>query len=187
MSLSEIVQDKAREMQMMREVTVIMRYGVDHYPAIIAETPIIFSPKTDKLDDRSFETIRKAWGFAMTRRKTEEPLITGKSLSERLEDLLVEAFKPSEKKAGMEQHFIDAAKYPVPSEYEVHLPLGSQSLRKRILESLVPFHETRSMLLRLERDLELPMRHLQIMHVPVNSLAELQASARASRGALTIN
>lgn len=66
--------------------------------------------------------------------------------------------------------FVRAAKHPVPSDYKIELPVPEpeKGLRADIIGSLIPFEETRAMFLRLERDLDLPMREILIAHTPVN-------------------
>ncbi len=177
-TLSDRVHATARRLEAMREVTVIMWHGVDGHPQIICENNVVFSPKTDEIDTECLPTIRKAWLESISRQSAGEALFfSDRDSPERMKEKIAAALEDlDEQKLTMDEAFINAARYPVPSEYAVNLPIGSAGLRRKILESLVPFHQTRAMLLKLEDELELPMRCLHVMHVPVNPVTQLRAS-----------
>ena len=174
----------------MREVTVIMHYAIpDHKVTgeLISPFYFTFPSKTDVVDSKEIETLRKFWRDALTRRHPEaDTTIKNKPLEEKLRDIMAAAIRPAQEMTT-EEALVVAAKYPIPSEYVVVLPPKGKSLRQEIIETLVPFRDTRAMLLRLENNLESPMRVLQIGHTSVSSTEELRAAANLTSGRFVLN
>lgn len=179
MSLMNAVSEVQKNLEAMREVTVIMHYAIDGYPAMINSNKLCLPARTDTIDPKSLDTMRHVWLDALARPQIEfHPSALKPKRDKTLEDILADALKSVTEDAEVQASFVKASRLPVPSEYAVMLPLVGPAMRKEILTCLVPFQETRAMLLRLEDTLELPMRCLEIGHTPVNSVTELQASIR---------
>ena len=60
------------------------------------------------------------------------------------------------------KQFVENARFPIPPNYSLSLPVMATKDRKRLIKSLVPFKNARKMLLRLEEKLKLPIRVLNI-------------------------
>ncbi|PZO86114.1 MAG: hypothetical protein DI626_06895 [Micavibrio aeruginosavorus] len=180
-------QEVAEVLNSMREVSVIMHYGVHDHNDIISPNTVSFPSITDMIDKSCMKTMRQLWLDALSRGKNDDEgkiLDAGTSIADKFEKMLTEAISPREK--DMTSQFVKAAAYPVPSAYAVKLPLHSKDLRLEIINTLVPFQKTREMLLRLEKTLEAPMRALQIGHSPINDVEALRASGTVVSGAKLI-
>ena len=81
--------------------------------------------------------------------------------------------------------FVREAIFPIPAEYQVEMPgtPPGDSARVEAIEQLVPFVKTRAMLLRLETELDLPMREIRIGHTAVHSSEEIAAMEEIARQA----
>lgn len=152
--------------------------GLD-FSSVVSPNHFTFPPVIDTLDTSDLETIRSVWLQANKRKKSESVLLAEGAGEESLEDklgrLLGEAVRDSDNE-NVQASFIQAAKYPVPSEYVVRLPEPPNPLRQEILETLVPFQESRAMLLRLENTLDLPLRTVMVGHTRAHRVDELKAS-----------
>lgn len=175
--MTDLATEIARKFNAMREVTVIMHYSLHDHEDIISPNTLSFPSITDQIDKKCMPAIRELWLKSLAQNETD---ISGKildaeeSLDNKFENLLSRALHPQTREIN--EVFIRAAAYPVPSIYAIRLPLRPKELRLEILNLLVPFEKTRDMLLRLEKILEAPMRALQIGHTAINDVSALRAS-----------
>lgn len=185
MSLLKHVERTIQNLDRMRYVNVTIYYAGDaspqrrektgvSYSNVLSENFIALPAKVDTLDTSGLDMMRDLWRRAVERQQE------GSEILHRAQETAVETFarllqqEAASKNALLD--FIAAAKYPVPSEFFVILPEEARSVRKDIIGALVPFEQTRQMLLRLEDTLDLPMRHLAISHTRTNRVDELRAT-----------
>lgn len=181
--MSALQEEVVKKFNSMREVSVVMHYGLHDHNEIISPNIIAFSPITDMIDSKCMGTMRQLWLNALSRDDHDDGtkiLDAGVSITDRFEKMLTEAMSPQDR--AITSQFVKAAAYPVPAAYAVKLPLKPNDLRLEILNALVPFKKTREMLLRLEKTLDAPMRALQIGHTPINDVVALRASGTVISG-----
>lgn len=185
MSLLKDVQKTIQNLDLMRHVSVTIYVahaasakrqeedGLSH-SNVISENFIAMPSKIDIMDTSGLKLIREMWKRSVARQADDQPVLHNKdeTVEEKFARLLTQTTTSKENMMAM----IDAAKYPVPNEFSVILPQEARPIRKEIISLLVPFQQTREMLLRLEDNLELPMRHVSIMHSRAHAVDELKAT-----------
>ncbi len=82
--------------------------------------------------------------------------------------------------AAMNPELVEAARNPVPSEYTIELPISSKFKRDKVfgerywrttngpsfeevVETLVPFEQTRAKILKMQKSLSVPLHHINFM------------------------
>lgn len=186
------IQELSERLARMRVVTMNIFFNAaapDHLRAetgknhvsVISPNFIVFPPVVDTLEDGKLEDIRKIWLKSNAEKAMGAAPVFNEGITEKFERLLSEALSPTPAKSSVEDAFIRAAKYPVPSDYALVLPEEPKSLRREIIDALVPFRKTAESLFRLEQTLELPMRAVVIGHTRAASTDELKASIASPR------
>lgn len=127
--------------------------------SIINNNDISLPTELDTVETDRLQQLRETWIKSLDRPKA--------SLSSRPEDpeeiiswVLHNMAKDADKK--LLKALIENASLPIPSDYSIVLPMMSKEDKKHLISSLVPFQNTREMLLRLEDELKLPMRVVRI-------------------------
>lgn len=187
LSLASRVNKISQDLERMRTVTLQLFYQADateemramgkQYSAVISPHYLSLPSVVDTLKTDKLECIRKIWLDKVRHpdNGTPVPLIDKDETAEmKFMRLLEAATKPSP--ATLDETFIRAAKYPVPSQYAIALPLQPADLRLEIIDTLVPFTESCALLKRLEATLELPLRAVKVAHGRTHAPEELRRS-----------
>lgn len=177
---------KVESLDLFRHVTVTLFFACEaspkrkeetglEYSNLISENFVVMPPTVDTLDTTDLSLFRKLWLQSIDRGAEEDKLIAKPETTEEIFAHLLEQTQARHSKE-MLAGFVSAAKYPVPSEYSVKLPELGASFRKEVIGSLIPFINTRQMMLRLEDNLDLPMRSINIGHAAIGSIDTLKAT-----------
>lgn len=184
--MSASLAQKVESLDLFRHVTVTLFFaceasskrkeetGLEH-SNLISENFIVMPPTVDTLDTTDLPLFRKLWLESIERQPDEDKLIAKPETTEEIFIHLLDRTQAHHSKTMLE-HFVASAKYPVPSEYSVKLPDLEASFRKEVIGSLIPFIQTRKMMLRLEDSLDLPIRSINIGHSAIGSVDALKAT-----------
>lgn len=184
--MSDNLAKKIENLDLFRHVSVTIFYareasqkrkeetGKEH-SNLISENFVVMPPIVDTLDTTDLPLFRKLWLESIERQPDEDKLIATPETTEEIFVHLLERAQAHHSKKMLE-HFVASAKYPVPSEYSVKLPDLEASFRKEVIGSLIPFVQTRKMMLRLEDSLDLPIRSINIGHSAIGSIDTLKAT-----------
>lgn len=177
---------KVENLDLIRHVTVTLFFareastqrkeetGMEH-SNLISDNFVVMPPTVDTLDTTDMALFRKLWLQSIERGQDEDKLIAKPETTEEIfVHLLEQAASCHSRK--MEASLVSAAKYPVPSEYSVKLPDLGAAFRKEVIGSLIPFINTRQLMLRLEDNLDLPIRSINIGHSAIGSIDTLKAT-----------
>ena len=163
------------------QIFIMMESKGQPYPGLINDRSITMQ-RTDFVDKKTAETLRQLWlkNTQDGRGQPPEPL---ESRLERQNASLEDSFAAwAQRQADLEgevpndllAEFIAKSKLPIPPEYRIDLPLGDDDLRLEIIDNLVPFENTRAMLLKFEREFDLPIRSIDITNTPLTGDEHMQ-------------
>lgn len=127
---------------------------------VIGANPIKLPSIEDTVDEESLETIRDSWLYALSRTTHFQRLKVGENPLHRY--ISIEQSK--DERAKLAQDVI-GTRHPVPSVYVFSLPFvtnDNDDDRRHIISSLVPFNESRKLLLKMEETLVLPIASVNI-------------------------
>lgn len=175
------VVDMEKHFRAMRVVNLMIYCTQDGHPNLVSKNDITLAPKIDMLDRKSLDTMRQVWMKKVSEAPDEKPTITYDS-SRNVVEFMSAAMQVGRKRVT--QALIEDAELPVPSEYAVVLPIASKDVRRHILSCLIPFRESRDMLLRLEDNLDLPMRCVRVGHMPLMPADEVRETLKIAHSNL---
>ncbi len=127
--------------------------------SIININEVSLPRELDTIEEGTLENLRKAWLDSLDR---PEVSLTEKSHAP--EDIITCVLSKMAKTANKDvlRQILSTIAVPIPADYTIAIPMMDKEDRKFLISSLVPFQNTQASLLRLEDELELPMRVVRI-------------------------